>query len=143
MKTKKRIAKISFGIASCVILCLFLFSFNMSQEKKLIGKWKQVSQTFTSSTYHDTSMPWINVYKFLDNNQFLLTQTVIKDIGMGSKGTVTQTEGDYKMANNIITLHGDKIEDVSYTLTFLSDSIMQLSSVNTTSAWKEVYHKIH
>jgi len=143
MKTKKRIAKISFGIAGCVVMCLFLFSFNMNQEKKLIGKWKQVSSIFSLSTYQDTTMPLINVYKFFENNQFLLTQTVIKDIGMGNKGTVTQADGDYKIANNIITLHGDKIEEVSYTLTFLSDSIMQLSSASTTNGWKEVYHKIH
>ena len=143
MKTKKRIAKISFGIAGCVVMCLFLFSFNMNQEKKLIGKWKQVSSIFSLSTYQDTTMPLINVYKFFENNQFLLTQTVIKDIGMGNKGTVTQADGDYKIANNIITLHGDKIEEVSYTLTFLSDSIKQLSSASTTNGWKEVYHKIH
>lgn len=143
MKTKKRIAKISFRIAGCVVMCLFLFSFNTSQEKNLIGMWKQVSRTFTSSTYHDTTMPLINVYKFFENKQFLLTQTVIKDIGMGYMGTVTQAEGDYKIANNIITLHGDKIEEVSYTLTFLSDSIMQLSSASTTNGWKEVYKRIH
>ncbi len=143
MKTKKRIAKISFGIAGSVILCLILFSFNMNQEKNLIGKWKQVSRTFSSSTYQDTTMPLINVYKFFENNQFLLTQTVIKDIGMGNKGTLTQAEGDYKIEKNIITLHGDKMDDVSFTLTFLSDSIMQLSSDNNINGWKEVYHKIH
>jgi hypothetical protein len=88
-------------------------------------------------------MPLINVYKFFENNQFLLTQTVIKDIGMGNKGTLTQAEGDYKIEKNIITLHGDKMDDVSFTLTFLSDSIMQLSSDNNINGWKEVYHKIH
>lgn len=143
MKTRIVQFKISIRILLSSILCLFLFSFNMNQEKNLIGKWKQVSRTFSSSTYQDTTMPLINVYNFYENNQFLLTQTVLKDIGMGNKGTLTQAEGDYKIKKNIITLHGDKIEDVSFTLTFLSDSIMQLSSVNNINGWKEVYHKIH